>query len=201
MNYSKIKVFDIANGPGLRVSVWVCGCSLHCKGCFNEELWDFDSGSLWGENEEKTVINMLNSPQISGLSILGGEPLLQKQELRDFLCRVKTHTQYKDIWMWTGFDVVKSHRELTKGQLEILKYVDVLVDGPYIESLNKGTHRFRGSANQRIWRHSMGMFKDITEEIDENKYGTIEIEGSQTNILGSFNDNYEKLPDQLKIKF
>ncbi len=145
MRFGQIRKFDVANGPGIRVSVFVVGCPLRCKGCFNEEYWKKDAGKEWTKKEEDFVIERLKLEQIEGLSILGGEPLAQDLNLNRLLKRAKEEVK-KNIWLWSGF----VYEELTPRQLEVLKYVDFLVDGPFISEKKDLNLRFKGSSNQRI---------------------------------------------------
>ena len=146
MNYAKLNTHDIANGPGVRVSLFVSGCRHRCKGCFNAEAWDFNYGR---EFEFKTALeldNALDEPFISGLSILGGEPLEPENiEIVTAICEMvhQFHPE-QTIWLYTGslYEDVKD--------LKIMKYIDVLVDGEFVEELKDITLRFRGSKNQRI---------------------------------------------------
>ena len=146
MNYAKLNTHDIANGTGVRVSLFVSGCRHRCKGCFNPEAWNFDYGQ---EFEFKTALeldNALDQPFISGLSILGGEPLEPENiEVVTSICNM-VHQFHPDqsIWLYTGnlYEDVKD--------LEVMKYIDVLVDGEFVEELKDITLKFRGSKNQRI---------------------------------------------------
>lgn len=147
MNYAKIKDCDIANGPGVRVSLFVSGCRNHCPGCFNAETWDFNYGSEFTKEVEDTLIAMLSKPYIRGLSILGGEPFEPENiETVTKLCRfVFVHFgRTKDIWVYTGYD----YEDLQ--DLEIMSYIDVLVDGKFVEEEKDISLQFRGSKNQRI---------------------------------------------------
>lgn len=146
MNYAGIKKVDIANGPGVRVSLFVSGCRNHCPGCFNPETWDFDYGEPFTDETEEELIKALRPSWIQGLSILGGDPMEPENQeaLLPFLRRVKEEMPEKDIWLYTGYcieDVADS---------SILPYVDVLVDGPFIEAEKDISLAFRGSRNQRI---------------------------------------------------
>ena len=153
MNVSEIKHCDIANGVGVRVSLFVSGCRHRCQGCFNESAWEFDAGTPFGDVEDR-IVSLLGTFFIDGLSILGGEPLEPENQvvLAPFLERVKTVYPDKDIWMWTGFtyESLSGSRADTEYLDRILSCVDVLVDGPFIEELKDITLRFRGSSNQRI---------------------------------------------------
>jgi anaerobic ribonucleoside-triphosphate reductase activating protein len=146
MRYAKIANYDVANGSGLRTTLFVQGCPHHCKGCFNPNTWDFDGGMEYTEETTREIIQLLNKPGIKGLSVLGGEPLAQGKELYDILKRIKTAMPDIDIWMWTGY----IYEELDPVQKEIVSLVDVLVDGPFIEDKKDIRLKFRGSSNQRI---------------------------------------------------
>lgn len=146
MRYAKIANYDVANGSGLRTTLFVQGCPHHCKGCFNPNTWDFDGGMEYTEETTREIIQLLNKPGIKGLSVLGGEPLAQGKELYDILKRIKTAMPDIDIWMWTGY----IYEELNPVQKEIVSLVDVLVDGPFIEDKKDIRLKFRGSSNQRI---------------------------------------------------
>jgi len=146
MNYAKLNGYDIANGPGVRVSLFVSGCRHHCKGCFNPETWDFNYGQRFSFNTIQTLGEMLDPYYISGLSILGGEPLEPENvETVTVLCEcVKKQYPEKTIWLYTGFSY-----EHVKN-LPVMRYIDVLVDGPFVEELKDISLQFRGSSNQRI---------------------------------------------------
>ncbi|MDD6327219.1 MAG: anaerobic ribonucleoside-triphosphate reductase activating protein [Eubacteriales bacterium] len=156
MNYGDIKRIDVANGPGIRVSLFVSGCTHHCKGCFNPETWDFNYGNFFSEKEEDLIIEYLKPSYIKGLSLLGGEPFeySNQQCLLPLLRRVRAIYPEKDIWCYTGYDFEKD----IKGSMmvkwpetrEILNYIDILVDGEFVESKKDLSLRFRGSSNQRI---------------------------------------------------
>ena len=146
MRYGKINTVDIANGPGVRVSLFVSGCRNRCKGCFNPETWSFDYGepyTLWTGEE---ILDALNPKYITGLSILGGDPFEPENiETVTDLCRmVKKFFPDKTIWIYTGY-LYEDFKDL-----EIMEYIDVLVDGPFIESEKDLRLAFRGSKNQRI---------------------------------------------------
>ena len=145
MRYGQIRRFDIANGPGIRTSVFVVGCSLKCPGCFNKEYQSWQAGKEWTRKEEKYVLNNLLLSYVSGLSILGGEPLEQDESLLKFLQKVKACVK-KNVWLWTGF----YYESLNIKQKDVLEYVDVLVDGPFIEQKKDLSLKFKGSSNQRI---------------------------------------------------
>ena len=146
MNYAEIKKVDIANGPGVRVSLFVSGCRNHCKGCFNPETWDFDYGRPFTRETEDEIIEALRPSWIQGLSILGGEPTEEENAavLIPFLKRVRAVLPNKDIWLYSGYTY-----EVLRDK-EILTLADVLVDGPFLLELKDAGLAFRGSRNQRI---------------------------------------------------
>ena len=148
MNYMRILDCDIANGPGWRISLFVSGCTIHCKGCFNQHTWDFCAGKPYTKHTEDKIIELLNRPYIRGLSILGGNPTepQNEEELVKLCKRIKAELPDKDIWVWSG----STYEELLAKDDELIKVADVLVDGPFIEELKDVTLRFRGSSNQRI---------------------------------------------------
>lgn len=149
MNYSGLNTCDSANGDGLRVSLFVSGCSLHCKGCFNKDAWDKNYGKEFTQETMDTLLEALRSPWIEGLSILGGDPLepYNVPSVNRIVAIVKELCPEKSIWLWTGrkYEDIKDE--------EVLKYIDVLVDGPFIER-KKVTEqgKYYGSTNQRIIR-------------------------------------------------
>ena len=156
MHYGNLKKYDIANGEGVRVTLFVSGCTNHCKGCFQKETWDFDFGQIYDKKVEDEILEALNKPYIKGLTLLGGEPFEEENQkvLTQLLRRVKEELPQKDIWAYTGFildqDLLKygkRHYEMTD---EMLSYIDVLVDGPFIEDKKDISLAFRGSKNQRI---------------------------------------------------
>jgi anaerobic ribonucleoside-triphosphate reductase activating protein len=146
MYYSTIKPVDIANGPGVRVSLFVSGCPHRCKGCFNSETWSYKNGLPFTDITFRDVINLMKPTWIRGLSLLGGEPLDPNNIkcVTELVKEAKARYPEKDIWCYTGYkweDVC---------ELPILQYIDVLVDGKYIENERDITLRFRGSRNQRL---------------------------------------------------
>ncbi|MDE7384130.1 MAG: anaerobic ribonucleoside-triphosphate reductase activating protein [Anaeroplasmataceae bacterium] len=155
MNYATIKKYDIANGLGVRVSLFVSGCTHHCKNCFNAVAWDFNYGELFTKKVEDEIINALKQPMITGLTLLGGEPMEPQNQkgLYEFLKRVKKEVPNKDIWCYTGYTLEtdllegKVHLDITD---DILSMIDVLVDGKFVEELKDITLKFRGSSNQRV---------------------------------------------------
>ena len=214
MNYMQIKKCDIANGPGIRTSLFVAGCSVHCKGCFNKESWDFDAGTLYTENTLNEILESLDNPFVDGLSILGGDPM-EPENVETVLYLVKevrSRLPEKTIWLYTGrsfsyiigtlqdstyvtwdgmilgnienpfflgdmlFDMSKlkdvdrhafavpypfNPVDYVKNVMSLIRRLDVLVDGPFIESQKDLTLRFRGSRNQRLL--------DIKKSIEQRK--------------------------------
>ena len=156
MNYAEIKQCDIANGTGVRTTLFVSGCRHRCPGCFNEVAWDFGAGSAFTADVEDEVISTLRPAYVKGLSVLGGEPLEPENQevLAPFLERVRKELPHKSIWLWTGFTWEQLASEDCRAhtpQLDrILKSLDVLVDGPFVLDKRDITLRFMGSPNQRI---------------------------------------------------
>ena len=156
MYYAEIKNCDIANGPGVRVTLFVSGCTHRCQNCFNEETWDFKYGSPFTAETENKLIDVLRPAYIKGLTLLGGEPLehSNQQGLLPFLRRVKKELPGKDIWCYTGYtfesDVLDKMCKEWEETKELLSYIDVLVDGEFVQALKDLGLRFRGSSNQRI---------------------------------------------------
>ena len=149
MNYAQIRHYDVANGPGVRASIFVSGCTHNCKNCFNKEAQDFNYGNKFNKETEDKFMEYIKDDNVKGVSILGGEPLMQTMDdsLLNLLKRIKKETN-KEIWMWTGF--VYETAILDEKRKEILDYVDVLVDGQFDESKKVLNLKFRGSTNQRI---------------------------------------------------
>lgn len=156
MNYKTIKYYDIANGTGVRTSLFVSGCTHRCKGCFNPEAWDFQAGQVFTKEVEEEILKSLAPDYISGLSLLGGEPMEipNQRALVGFLRTLKIRFPNKNIWCYTGYvydtELVKGGRAYCEVTEEILGYIDILVDGKFEEELYDMRLRFRGSANQRI---------------------------------------------------
>lgn len=156
MYYGTIKNFDIANGEGVRVSLFVSGCTHHCKGCFNPDTWNFWYGQPYTAETEDTIINMLSDENIDGLSLLGGEPFepMNQRELVKLLHRVRTELPNKNIWCYTGYrydeDLLQESRTRCEVTDEMLSMIDVLVDGEFVEDLKDISLSFKGSSNQRI---------------------------------------------------
>ena len=156
MNYATIKNCDIANGPGVRVSLFVSGCTHRCLGCFNEVAWDFDYGQPFTQETIDTILKMLAPSHIKGLTLLGGEPFEPQNQpaIVELLRQVKSKYPNKTVWAYSGYlfdrDILAGRlgpREITE---EYIRYLDVLVDGPFIQSRKNLSLRFRGSDNQRL---------------------------------------------------
>lgn len=155
MNYAVIKKFDIANGPGVRVSLFVSGCRHHCKNCFNKEAWDFSYGKPFTADTAAEIITALTPDYIEGFSLLGGEPFEPENQvaLVELLKEIKQRLPQKTVWCYTGFlfeNIVNGKVGEKAVATEMLKYIDVLVDGKFVEELKSPDLIFRGSSNQRI---------------------------------------------------
>ena len=153
MNYATIKNCDIANGPGVRVSLFVSGCTHRCPGCFNEVAWDFDYGQPFTEETVKTILDMLRPSYIKGLTLLGGEPFEPRNQadVVKLLRRIRRELPEKSIWAFSGYLFEKDMLSGRIGDVsEYLSHLDVLVDGPFIQAKKNLSLRFRGSENQRI---------------------------------------------------
>lgn len=152
MNYASIVKADIANGEGFRVSLFASGCARNCKGCFNKEAQDPAFGKLFDEDAKMKIFKALEDPWCRGLSLLGGEPLSKLSDNRKQIIalakEVKEKFPEKDIWIWSGYMLEEIQED--DNMKDILKYVDVLVDGPFIEEQKDLSIPFRGSTNQRI---------------------------------------------------
>lgn len=146
INIAKIRCEDIANGPGIRVSIYVQGCTRQCEDCFNKETWDFNGGSPFTNNLKERFLELGNKKKIVGYSILGGEPLQQGKEMLSLVQDIRKAYPEKTIWMWTGY----KYEDLSDEQLEIVKEIDVLVDGEFVTKLKSSNRHFIGSHNQRI---------------------------------------------------
>ena len=157
MNYHKIEKTSIANGTGIRVVLWVSGCSLHCKGCHNPETWNANSGKLFDEEAKKELFEALNKPYIQGITFSGGHPLENENiaEIYSLCKEIRNKFPTKDIWLYTGyvFEDINSYL--------IMKHIDVLVDGKYMDEQRDLTLKWRGSRNQRVI--------DVQKSLKENK--------------------------------
>ena len=158
MRYNLIRKMDISNGPGVRVSIFMQGCSFHCKNCFNKETWDFEGGKEFNNETIDEVLDLCDKEHIKGLSILGGEPMHPKNiEATTKLAKAfKEKYPNKNLWVWSGFNFDNDLKDK-----EALKYVDVLVDGVFNEELYSPTLKWRGSSNQRVI--------DVKESLKEGK--------------------------------
>ena len=147
MNYAQIRKYDIANGPGVRTTIFLTGCTLNCKNCFNKEYQNFHFGKVFDEKAFDEVMDCLSDANISGLSVLGGEPFDNLAGLKEFITKVRANSE-KDIWVYSGY----TFEELLEkdGAMDVLKNIDVLVDGRFVEDLKDLKLKFRGSSNQRI---------------------------------------------------
>ena len=156
MNYATIKNCDIANGPGVRVSLFVSGCTHRCKGCFNEVAWDFDYGQPFTQQTIDSILEMLAPEHIKGITLLGGEPFEPQNQpaLVDLLRQIKNQYPQKSVWAFSGYlfdkDILAGRLGPWEITQEYLSYIDVLVDGPFVEAKKNLSLRFRGSSNQRL---------------------------------------------------
>ncbi len=162
MRYNLIRKMDISNGPGVRVSIFMQGCAFHCKNCFNKETWDFNGGKEFNQKTIDEVLDLCKESHIKGLSILGGEPMHPNNiEATTKLAKAfKEKYPEKNIWAWSGFRFDEGLKDK-----EVMKYVDVLVDGQYKDELHDFTLKWRGSSNQRVI--------DVQESLKEDKVVTI----------------------------
>lgn len=149
MNYANIRKFDVSNGPGVRTTLFVSGCTNNCDGCFNKDLQDFNYGNKWTKKIEDEFITYVKNTNIVGVNILGGEPMeqIKDEDLVNLLKRIKMETN-KSIWLWSGYlyeDIINSNK-----RSDILSYVDVLVDGRFELDKRDISLKYRGSSNQRI---------------------------------------------------
>ena len=141
MKYAKIKKYDVANGPGVRVSIFVSGCNHHCKGCFNKEAWDFNYGQEFTEDTINEILEAMRPNYISGLTLLGGEPFepINQKGLLKLVRKVKKEDPDKDIWAYSGYlfdkDIIGRQVKQLEETRELLSYIDVLVDGKFVENL------------------------------------------------------------------
>ena len=158
MKYNIVRKMDISNGPGVRVSVFMQGCEFHCKNCFNPETWSFEGGKDFTQGTINEVLDLCNQDYIKGLSILGGEPMHPKNiEGTTKLAKAfKEKYPNKNLWMWSGFQFDKDLKDK-----EVMKYVDVLVDGRYVDEMHNPKLKWRGSSNQRVI--------DVQKSLKENK--------------------------------
>ena len=158
MKYNLIRKMDISNGPGVRVSIFMQGCTFHCKNCFNSNTWDFNGGEEFNEDTINEVLKLCGQSHIKGLSILGGEPMHPNNidGTTKLAKAFKEKYPNKNLWMWSGFQFDKDLKDK-----EVMKYVDVLVDGRYVDELHNPTLKWKGSSNQRVI--------DVQKSLKENK--------------------------------
>ena len=151
MRYASIRNFDITNGEGIGVALFVQGCPFHCKGCFNECTWDFDGGEEWTEDVQEKFFEFVNQPFIERVTILGGEPMdwHSYPDVKEIVKRIRSERPDVKIWLYTGYDF-EYLTQYNDGRDEIFDYIDIMVDGQFIEKQRDLTLPFRGSANQRI---------------------------------------------------
>ena len=157
MNYVKILPFDLANGTGVRISLFVSGCRFHCLGCFNQESQDFDFGKPFTQNTVKTILNLVSNPYVSGLSILGGDPIWQDgQGLKNLLVLMQEiHRLNKTTWIWSGFtweEIMDINKDdyISILRKDVIALSDVFIDGRFEKKLKDLTLKWRGSSNQRV---------------------------------------------------
>ena len=160
MNYHKIEKTSIANGTGIRVVLWVSGCSLHCKGCHNQETWSFDSGKPFDDEAKKELFDALDKPYIQGITLSGGHPLENENVETIYLLvkEIKEKFPTKDIWLYTGYTLEQIFPTVITDDFNvnrfyrqnIIEMCDVIVDGKYIEELKDITLKWKGSSNQRV---------------------------------------------------
>lgn len=156
MNYATIKPVDVANGTGVRVSLFVSGCTHKCKGCFNAEAWDFNYGQPYTDETQRHIISCLDKSYIKGISLLGGEPFdpHNQDTLIGLLKEVREVLPEKTVWCYTGYDFEKDlngeFAKINKSTAELLSLIDILVDGKFVQELKNPALKFRGSSNQRI---------------------------------------------------
>ena len=158
MNFAQIRKYDVANGPGIRTTIFVTGCTHKCPNCFNEEYQDFNFGNPWTRKETDEVIEDLKLDEVKGLTVLGGEPFQNEVDLLQVLRDIKKEVQ-KEIWIFSGY----TYEEILKDEdkKKLLEECDVLVDGRFVEALKDLSLRFRGSSNQRII--------DVKKSLEANK--------------------------------
>lgn len=174
MRYALIREMDVSNGEGIGVSLFVQGCHFHCKGCFNQETWDFNGGKEWNEEIKNKFLQLIDKPFIIRISFLGGEPLAYENlpDIYDLIKEIKTKFPNKDIWIYTGYELSIGDFDTSvdicwdNGLLRnfILAMCDVVVDGPFIKEQRDLTLKFAGSSNQRLI--------DVKETLKQNKIVT-----------------------------
>ncbi len=155
MNYAEIKNVDVANGPGIRISFFVSGCPHHCKGCFNQDTWDYNYGKPFTEETIEYIIKLMKPDYIRGLTVLGGEPMAPPNQagILELLKKVRVEYPEKSIWLFTGYlydkDILEKMVPTLPETKQILELLDIMVDGPFIEEQKNLNLKFKGSENQR----------------------------------------------------
>ena len=165
MNYHKIEKTSVVNGTGIRVVLWVAGCTCRCHNCHNPETWDFNSGKLFDEEAKQELFDALDKPYIQGITFSGGHPLEDENapEIYELIMEIKNRFEDKDIWLYTGYQI----EYIAERYKDILELCDVIVDGRYVDSLRDVTLKWRGSSNQRVIdmkkslaEHKIVLYKD-----------------------------------------
>ena len=177
MNYADIKRIDVANGPGIRVSIFVSGCTHCCKNCFNPETWDFGYGKTFTNYTIDEIIGYMKPDYIKGITLLGGDPLepSNQEGLLPLLRKIKECYPQKDVWCFTGYlfdeDIMEHMMEECPHTKEFMSFIDVMVDGPFMEELKDLSLKFKGSSNQRtiLGQESMNEKKVILYDFDKEK--------------------------------
>ncbi len=193
MNYGNIKYNDIANGEGVRVSLFVSGCTHHCKNCFNKETWDFNYGKPFTEKEEDAIIKALTPSHINGLTLLGGEPMepSNQKALLPFVKKVRQLYPNKTIWCYSGYlfdkELLSQSRAFCPWTRELLSQIDVLVDGKFVDELKDITLRFKGSSNQRVIdvKQSLATGRVVLSPYNEKR-------NSQTSLVKNLTNKIEQ---------
>ncbi len=164
MRYNKIRKMDISNGPGIRISIFMQGCQFHCKNCFNPETWDFENGKEFTNETIDRVLELCGDENITGLSILGGEPMhpTNIEGTTKLAKAFKEKYPNKTLWAWTGFLFDKWVKDK-----EVAKYIDVLIDGQYVDELRNPLLKWKGSSNQRVIDVQKSLKEDKVVLLDE----------------------------------
>lgn len=164
MRYANIDKCELINGKDVGVSLYTQGCPYHCKNCFNPETWDFNSGKEWSKKEENMIIDLMKSDYIKRLTILGGEPLIERniKPLESLLSKVKELYPNKQIWLYTG----GKYENMSVLYNQLFKYIDILIDGQYIDELKDYTLKWKGSSNQRVIDVQKSLLEEKVIEIN-----------------------------------
>lgn len=166
MNYSQIRKYDVSNGIGIRSSIFVTYCPHHCPHCFNSDIWDKHSGKPFEGKDKELLFSYLNDEHVSGLSVLGGEPLAQGEDMLELIQEVKETFPNKNIWLWTGY-YIDGREPLNCIQKAIINLCDYVVDGRFINELKDPSLVFRGSSNQTIYRRDKENGEWIRDELND----------------------------------